>query len=122
MPKTQTTKVDVAILGRTYRVTCAADELDALQAAARRVDVAMRQVQRAGVALSLDRIAVMAALNIATDTSPKTTPRRPPPRNCNGSPPSSTPRLSLDAHAGETAPPIPSTKPRLRLRRRLQVG
>ncbi|MCY4212194.1 MAG: cell division protein ZapA [Gammaproteobacteria bacterium] len=65
MPKTQTTKVDVAILGRTYRVTCAADELDALQAAARRVDVAMRQVQRAGVALSLDRIAVMAALNIA---------------------------------------------------------
>ncbi len=65
MAEIQTTTVDVAILGRTYSVTCAADELDALQASARRVDVAMREVQRAGAALSPDRIAVMAALNIA---------------------------------------------------------
>jgi len=65
MPETQATRVDVAILGRIYRVKCAADEVGALQASARRVDGAMRQVQRAGVALSLDRIAVMAALNIA---------------------------------------------------------
>ncbi len=65
MPKTQSTAVDVGILGRTYRVKCAADEVGALQAAARRVDRAMREVQSAGGALSVDRIAVMAALNIA---------------------------------------------------------
>ncbi|MXY04253.1 MAG: cell division protein ZapA, partial [Gammaproteobacteria bacterium] len=42
MPETQSTTVDVVILGRTYRVKCAADEVGALQAAARHVDRAMR--------------------------------------------------------------------------------
>ena len=67
MTETQATAVDVAILGRTYRVKCAADEVDALHAAARHLDRAMRKVQDASSALSLDRIAVMAALNIAND-------------------------------------------------------
>ncbi|MDE0271991.1 MAG: cell division protein ZapA, partial [Gammaproteobacteria bacterium] len=65
MSETQATTVDVAILGRIYRVKCATDEVGALQAAARHVDRAMREVQSAGGSLSLDRIAVMAALNIA---------------------------------------------------------
>ena len=71
MPETQATTVDVAILGRTYRVKCATDEVGALQAAARHVDRAMREVQSAGGALSLDRIAVMAALNIANGHVPE---------------------------------------------------
>ena len=71
MPETQTTTVDVVILGRTYRVKCAADEVGALQAASRRVDRAMREVQSTDGALSLDRIAVMAALNIANGHLPE---------------------------------------------------
>ena len=67
MPEPQATAVDVAILGRTYRVKCAAEEVDALRAAARRVDRAMTEVRGAGGTLSLDRIAVMAALNIANE-------------------------------------------------------
>ena len=67
MPEHQSTAVEVAILGRTYRVKCGADEVDALHAAAHRVDRAMREVQSAGGARSLDRIAVMAALNIVND-------------------------------------------------------
>lgn len=65
MPETQTSTVDAVILGRTYRVKCAVDEVDALQAAAREVDRAMREVHSAGGSLSLDRVAIMAALNIA---------------------------------------------------------
>ena len=67
MSATRATAVDVAILGRTYRVKCAAEEVDALRSAARHVDRAMREVQGAGAALGMDRIAVMAALNIAND-------------------------------------------------------
>ena len=67
MPEPQATAVEVAILGRTYRVKCAVDEVNALHAAARRVDRAMGEVRGAGGALSLDRIAVMAALNIANE-------------------------------------------------------
>ena len=73
MSETQATTVDVAILGRTYRVKCAVDEVGALQAAARHVDRAMREVQSAGGALSVDRIAVMAALNIANGHIPEGT-------------------------------------------------
>ena len=65
MPETPTTTVDVAILGRTYRVKCPEDAVSALQVAARRVDGAMREVQTTGPTLSIDRIAVLAALNIA---------------------------------------------------------
>ena len=65
MSETPTTTVDVAILGRTYRVKCPQDAVNALQAAARRVDGAMREVQTTGRTLSIDRIAVLAALNVA---------------------------------------------------------
>ena len=71
MRETPSTTVDVVILGRTYRVKCAAGEVSALQAAARHVDRAMREVQSAGGSLSLDRIAVMAALNIANGHVPE---------------------------------------------------
>ncbi len=71
MAQAQTTTVEVVLLGQTYRVKCAADEVRALEATADLVDRAMREVQNADGGLSLDRIAVMAALNIANGHLPE---------------------------------------------------
>ncbi len=60
-----TTTVTVSILDRTYEVGCRPDEVDELMRAARSLSVRMREIQRAGKVVGLDRIAVMAALNYA---------------------------------------------------------
>ena len=62
------TSVNVTIMEREYRVQCAPDELDALQAAARYLDERMRQYQTAvGEGVGQDRLAIMVALNIVND-------------------------------------------------------
>lgn len=62
------TSVSVTIMKREYRVQCAADEVQALQAAARHLDERMRQFQTAvGEGTSQDRLAIMVALNIVND-------------------------------------------------------
>ena len=60
-----TTTVTVNILDRAYEVGCRPDEVDELMRAARSLSVRMREIQRAGKVVGLDRIAVMAALNYA---------------------------------------------------------
>jgi cell division protein ZapA len=62
-----TTTVSVKILDKEYQVSCPAEEVDALTASARFLDQKMRQIQEGGKVFGLDRIAVMAALNIAND-------------------------------------------------------
>ena len=62
-----TTTVSVKILDKEYQVSCPAEEVDALTASARFLDQQMRQIREGGKVFGLDRIAVMAALNIAND-------------------------------------------------------
>ncbi len=61
------TTVTVKILEKDYEVGCAADEVEALEACARHVDRHMQSIRNTGKVIGLDRVAVMAALNIANE-------------------------------------------------------
>jgi cell division protein ZapA len=58
---------DVNILGRVYKVACADGEEHALNEAVVYLDKQMREIRDRGKVSGIDRIAVMAALNIAND-------------------------------------------------------
>jgi cell division protein ZapA len=59
--------LDVNIMGRNYRVACADDEREALLAAVAYVDKKMTEIKAASKIAGTERIAVMAALNIANE-------------------------------------------------------
>ena len=59
--------LDVKIMGREYRVACAPEERDALLAAVALVDGKMREIAQRTRNTVAERVAVMAALNIAHD-------------------------------------------------------
>ena len=59
--------LDVSIMGRNYRVTCADEEREALLAAVAYVDKKMTAIKAASKVAGTERIAVMAALNIANE-------------------------------------------------------
>ena len=61
------TTVSVRILEKEYQVNCPDDEIDQLTASARYLDAQMRGIRDSGKVLGLDRMAVMAALNITND-------------------------------------------------------
>lgn len=63
--KSTVKNIDVSILDRQYRVACPDDERDSLMAAVAYLDQKMRDIKAAGKIAGVDRIAVMAALNIA---------------------------------------------------------
>jgi len=63
----RTVQLDVHILGRDYKVACKEHERADLLAAVEFLDGRMREIRDAGKNLGVDRIAVMAALNIAND-------------------------------------------------------
>lgn len=56
--------VKVSILGREFSVACPDDQRDALIAAASYLDNRMREIQRSGKVMGVERCAIMAALNI----------------------------------------------------------
>ncbi|NYT87003.1 cell division protein ZapA [Pollutimonas harenae] len=58
-------RIDVSILGRDYSLACAPTEKEALLAAVRHVDQRMLGVKGSGKISSNERIAVMAAIQIA---------------------------------------------------------
>lgn len=60
-------QLDVSILGREYRIACDERERDALLTAVAHLDSRMREIRDAGKVTGVDRIAVMAALNITND-------------------------------------------------------
>ncbi len=64
---TKAKALDVSIMGRSYRVTCADDEREALLAAVAYVDKKMSEIKAASKVAGTERIAVMAALNIANE-------------------------------------------------------
>lgn len=57
--------LDVQVLGRDYRVACKEHERADLVEAVAYLDSRMREIRDAGKVTSVERIAVMAALNIA---------------------------------------------------------
>lgn len=59
--------LSVSILDRDYQFTCPPDEREALKAAALFLDERMREVKSAGNLMSLERIAVMTALNLSDE-------------------------------------------------------
>ena len=62
-----TKTVTISILDKDYQVSCQPHEVSALQDSARYLDSKMREVKDSATVLGLDRIAVMAALNIANE-------------------------------------------------------
>lgn len=57
--------LDVKIMGREYRVACTPEERDGLLAAVDLVDNKMREIAQRTKSTIAERVAVMAALNIA---------------------------------------------------------
>ena len=60
-PKT----VEVTLLGRSYRVACDDHEREALMQAVAYLDGKMNEIRKSGKVMGAERIAVMAALNVA---------------------------------------------------------
>lgn len=57
--------VDVSIMGREFRVSCTEDEYEGLMSAVSYLDKKMREIRDSGKVIGVERIAIMAALNIA---------------------------------------------------------
>lgn len=57
--------VTVNILGKEYQIACPEEEKEALIASARMVHENMEKIRGSGKVVGIDRIAVMAALNLA---------------------------------------------------------
>jgi cell division protein ZapA len=57
--------VEVNLLGRSYRVACEENEREALMQAVAYLDAKMNEIRKAGKVMGAERIAVMAALNVA---------------------------------------------------------
>jgi len=57
--------VKVHILDRDFQIACPAGERDGLLESARYLDQQMRTIRQSGKVIGIERIAVMAALNIA---------------------------------------------------------
>ena len=61
----ETQAVSVRVLDREYTVGVPSGEVDGLMAAARVLDTRMREVRGANRMAAIDRVAVLAALNLA---------------------------------------------------------
>jgi cell division protein ZapA len=64
-------QIEVQIMGQSYLLGCPEGGEDKLRAAVQRVDEAMCRIRDAGKVRARDRIAVLAALNLAFDLSDK---------------------------------------------------
>lgn len=67
MPTAKTVSLDVTIMGREFRVACPEHERASLIEAAAYLDRKMREIRETGKVIGVERIAIMAALNIAHD-------------------------------------------------------
>ena len=62
-----TLPVTVHILDKEYRISCPAEERESLLESASFLDSQMREIRQGGRVIGTERIAVMAALNIANE-------------------------------------------------------
>ena len=65
MSSPRTVTLDAMILGREFKIACSEDERQELADAVAMLDRRMREIRDAGKVSGSERIAVMAALNIA---------------------------------------------------------
>jgi cell division protein ZapA len=61
---TETSTLEVFILDKSYRINCPEGEQDSLRNSAQYLDRKMREIRSGGKVIGLERIAVIAALNI----------------------------------------------------------
>jgi cell division protein ZapA len=61
--------VSLNILGKEYKIACPPEEQEALLNSAHQLDKQMRKIRDTGKVAGADRIAVLAALNLAHDLS-----------------------------------------------------
>jgi cell division protein ZapA len=59
--------VTIRILEKEYQVACPAEEKPSLVASAELLNAKMREIRDSGKVVGLDRVAVMAALNLANE-------------------------------------------------------
>ena len=59
--------VSVNILGKDYRIACSAEHKESLEGSAGLLNEKMLEIKASGKVIGSDRIAVMAALNLAHD-------------------------------------------------------
>ena len=64
--------VSIRILEKEYQVACLANEKTALMESAEMLNQKMREIRDSGKVVGLDRVAVMAALNMANELRQKT--------------------------------------------------
>lgn len=62
-----TETITVSIFDKDYQVSCPPQEVQALRDSAFFLDQKMREIKQSGSVLGLDRLAVMAALNISNE-------------------------------------------------------
>ena len=67
MSEDRISRVSVRLLDREYQVACPAEERSDLLDSAEYLDGKMREIRDSGKVVGLDRIAVIAALNIANE-------------------------------------------------------
>ena len=63
----ETAHVTIRILEKEYQVACPAAERPSLMASAELLNTKMREIRDSGKVVGLDRVAVMAALNLANE-------------------------------------------------------
>jgi len=66
-PSANNVSLDVTIMGREFRVSCPEPERAGLLQAVAYLDKKMREIRDSGKVIGVERIAIMAALNIAHD-------------------------------------------------------
>jgi cell division protein ZapA len=67
MTDTPLSRVSVRILEKEYQFACATEERAALLDSAEHLNAEMKKIRDSGKVIGLDRIAVMAALNMANE-------------------------------------------------------
>ena len=67
MKEKELVPVSVNILGKDYRIACLPAHKDSLEGSARLLNNKMLEIKSSGKVIGSDRIAVMAALNLAHD-------------------------------------------------------
>ena len=67
-------QVEVQIMGQSYILGCPAGAEERFQSAVRKVDAAMCKIRDSGKIKARDRIAVLAALNLAFELADRTAP------------------------------------------------
>ena len=88
VPGDKTIALDINLLGRDYKVACKEHERAELMEAVAYLDAQMRAIRGGGKIAGVDRIAVMAALNITNELLRER--KAPPPAVANASEPADT--------------------------------